>query len=170
MKGTQAVRRIVISDACVLINFLHVDRLDLLLESAAFEVVITDHVRGEVLEDTQREKLDRAVEGRKLLEVQITDPVELSLFASLSGFLGNGEAAALAVAERRGWMIATDERGRTLTEIVKRLGSERLRTTPAIIVQCIRSGAISVPQADAIKERLEALRFRMPFRSFADLA
>jgi len=83
--------------------------------------------------------------------------------------MGKGEAACLAMAEARGWMIASDEKKRFRREVTARLGLERLVTTAGLFVIAIRAGVISVEEADQAKEILERHRFRMAFRSFREL-
>jgi hypothetical protein len=53
--------------------------------------------------------------------------------------------------------------------VVERLGEQRLLTTPGILLASIRAGQLTVDEADRIKQRLEALRFRMSFDSFGEL-
>jgi hypothetical protein len=50
-----------------------------------------------------------------------------------------------------------------------RLGSGRILNTPGLYLLCIRSGLITVEEADAAKATLEQRRFRMVFASFRDL-
>ena len=84
--------------------------------------------------------------------------------------MGSGEAACLAMAETRGWLIAPDEKRRFRREVIARLGEGRLVTTAGLFVIAIRAGAISVEEADHVKEVLERHRFRIAFRSFRELA
>ena len=162
-------RAIVVCDACVLINFLIVNRLDFLSRNPDYRFVITEHVVDEVTESDQRKLLGRALEGGEIEQVDLTGPEGLSLFAELAAVLGSGEAAAIALAITGNWAIATDERGKTLREIETRLGKERLLTTPGILLQAIQNGTLTVEGADEIKTALEDRRFKMSFSSFADL-
>ena len=74
--------RVVVTDANVLINFMHVGRLSLCAELPNLEFVVPDHVRH----------------------------------------LGRGEAACLVLAEKNGWTVASDEKGRFRREAVARIG------------------------------------------------
>lgn len=56
-----------------------------------------------------------------LTELEITDPAEVALYDELRRFLGDGEAACLAVAATRRWVIAADEKRRLRREIFYRL-------------------------------------------------
>jgi predicted nucleic acid-binding protein len=91
-------RRIVVADANVLINLMHVSRLDMCAQLRGYEFVVPDHVREEVTEPAQRAALDDAV-ARGVLRVEaITDLNAVALFAELTVRIGRGEAACLAIA------------------------------------------------------------------------
>jgi hypothetical protein len=75
----------------------------------------------------------------------------------------------LALAHSRGWLVASDEKGRFRREVLARLGQGRLLTTPGLFVLAIRAGAISIAEADNAKAILENHRFRMTFASFRDV-
>ena len=169
MESAPDRRAIVVCDACVLINFLVVDRMDLLTRHLDYRFVVTEHAKAEVTDPVQHERLLTVIESRELEQADLTDPESLAVFAKLSAVLGGGEAAAIALAAERNWAIATDELGRTFREVESRLGEGRLLTTPGILLQAIRNGALPVEEADEIKARLEAHRFKMNFASFADL-
>ncbi len=169
MQKTPDRRAVVVCDACVLINFLIVGRVDLLLQSPEHRFVVTEHVIAEVTEPDQRKILKVALEQGEIEQVDLTGSQGLSIFAELTAVLGSGEAAAIALAVERNWAIATDEKGRTLREIESRLGGGRLLTTPGILLQAIRKGVLTAEQADDIKRKLEERRFKMSFSSFADL-
>jgi hypothetical protein len=85
--------------------------------------------------------------------------------------LGRGESAAIAVAAKRGWVIATNELGRTRRAVHERVGYNRLINTPGWILTCIRNGSLTVAEADAIKDDLQAQgqSFPLAFDSFGDL-
>lgn len=161
-------RGLVISDTCILINFLRVGRLDLLCRHKSYRIVITEHIRAEITDAQQAEEIEAAIAAGEIEEITVTDVAELALFAALSAVLGRGEAAALAVAVNRNWVIATDEGRRTRREIENRLGKGHLITTPGLLLKSIQNGDLTVAEADAIKAQLAAHRFIMNFASFAD--
>ncbi len=169
MERAQDGRIYVVTDTCVLINFMRVDRLDLLCRHRDYRVMITEHVRGEVTDPRQASDLASAVSAGEIEETAVTDPAEIALYASLNAFLGRGESASIAVAARRNWTVATDEGHRTRREILNRLGEGRLVTTPGILLKCILNGDLTTAEADAIKARLAAHRFIMNFASFSDI-
>jgi len=96
----------------------------------------------------------------------ITAQHELVRYVELRQVVGRGEAACLALAESREWLIASDEKRRFRREVLACLGDGRLVTTPGLFVLAIRAGAISVEEADEAKAILERNRFRMGFSSF----
>lgn len=168
-QATPNAIRIVVTDANVLINLIHVDRLDLLAKLPGYEFVVPDHVIEEITAPDQRLRLDDALTNAWLRRESIVDVPEITLFADLHRILGAGEAACLAIATSRGWYVASDEKGAFRREALARLGQGRLLTTPGLLLMAIRGGVLSVEDADSIKLTLEQNRFRLPFRSFAEL-
>lgn len=117
---------VVVSDANVLINLMHAGRLDLLGSLPAFEFVVPDHVIAEITVPGQRQALHIALTRGALRQQSMTDPRELATYAGLRCIMGSGEAACLALAEARGWLIASDEKRRFRREVIARLGEGRL--------------------------------------------
>jgi predicted nucleic acid-binding protein len=58
---TTDAHTIVVTDANVLINLMHVTRLDMCARLPGYEFVIPDHVREEITDATQRPVVDDAV-------------------------------------------------------------------------------------------------------------
>jgi predicted nucleic acid-binding protein len=164
-----AVRRIVVTDANVLINLMHVSRLGLLGRIPGHEFVVPDHVREEVMVPDHRASVDRAIDDGWLKLEPIIDLDAIATFAELIEHLGRGEAACIAIAAQRGWSVASDEKRRFRREAVARLGADRLLGTAELFVLAIEAGLLTVEQADADKLVLEHRRFRMSFASFREL-
>jgi predicted nucleic acid-binding protein len=165
--GPQALR--VVTDACVLINFGLVDRLDLLGGLVGFDFLLPEPVLAEIRRPDLQQRLQRALERGQLHLIEFGDFETLSVFAELRRVMGRGEAACLAVAAARGWLVASDERRAFLRTAQQRLGSGRILNTPGLFVLAIRAGLITVAEADDAKRRLEEQRFRMRFSSFRDI-
>jgi predicted nucleic acid-binding protein len=159
--GTPA--RIVVADANVIINLIHAEHLALLAAIPPYEFVIPDNVLSEITKTAQRAALEAAINAGYLVGATITEPAELASYAELRQVNGKGEAACLALAHSRGWLIASDEKGRFRREVFARLGEGRLVTTPGLFVLAIRAGAISIAEADHAKAILENHRFRLTF-------
>lgn len=160
---------IVVTDANLLINLIHVGRLLLLGQLPGHRFVVPDAVVAEVSFDDQRAQLTAAVAAGAVSLCPLTDMSGLSLFAQFRTVMGAGEAACLALAEVNGWHVASDEKRRFRREVTARLGKDRLLTTASIYVLAIRAGLLSVAEADADKDVLASRRFLMKLKSFSDL-
>jgi predicted nucleic acid-binding protein len=161
--------RVVVTDANVLINLMHVSRLGLLGKIPNHEFVVPEHVREEVAIPEQRAALDAAIsEGWLKLEA-INDLGALTVFTELTASMGRGEAACIAIAAKEGWFIASDEKRRFLREAEARVGAGRVITTVSVFVLAIKAGLLTVEDADADKVTLESKRFNVSFTSFREL-
>jgi predicted nucleic acid-binding protein len=164
-----STRRVVVTDANVLINLIHVGRLDLLGKLSGYAFAVPEHVFLEVTHPDQAQALQAAVDAGHVSRETMTDPAELALYARHRQIMGRGEAACLAMAEHRGWLVAGDERGAFLRTAHERLGANRLLNTPGLLVLAIRTSVITVEEADQIKAILAQNRFVMKFASFKDV-
>lgn len=161
--------RVIVTDANVLINLMHVHRLGLLGRIPGHEFVVPDHVREEITEPGNRALLEGAFR-RGILKLELlTDLDAILVFAELIQHIGRGEAACIALAAKHGWSIASDEKRRFRREAVARLGEARLVGTPEVFVLAIRAGLLTSDDADADKRVLEQHRFKMSFVSFREL-
>lgn len=164
-----APKRVVVTDANIIINLIHAGRLPLLGALQQYEFAVPEDVVYEIAVPSQREALEAAITGGLLRRETITAQHELARYAELRQVGGRGEAACLTMAESRGWLIASDEKRRFRREVLARLGPGRIVTTPGLFVLAIRAGVISVEEADDAKTVLERNRFRMGFRSFREV-
>ena len=160
---------IVIADTSVIINLCHTCHLLLLGKTSAFEFLVPDEVIAEITEPGQQRALGEALAAGALRKHSISSPEELGTFAELTQILGTGEAACLAVAENRNWLVACDEKRLFLREARKRLGSDRILNTAGLYVFWIRAGIVDVTEADNAKAILESHRFKLAFSSFRDV-
>ncbi|MEB2312416.1 MAG: hypothetical protein OZ921_08525 [Sorangiineae bacterium] len=161
--------RIVVTDANVLINLMHVSRLGLLAKIPNHEFVVPEHVREEITIPEQRTTLDAAV-SEGWLKIEIIDDLEaITVFAELIEHIGRGEAACIAVAAQKGWFIASDEKKRFHREAIARVGAGHILTTIDVFVLAIKAGLLSIEDADADKLTLEGRRFKVSFPSFREL-
>ena len=170
------VRAIVVADTSVLINFLRIDRMDLIAAHPA-SFVATDHVAAEIA-DTYPEQQVRyaaALNAAQITERRIDNPVELEMFLRLAakGRLGAGERAAIAVALNRGCALAIDDSRairRALEEAALGENALSILRTQDIVVELIRKGVVSVEAADAIHvDWATNHRFKLKIASFQDL-
>lgn len=160
---------VVLTDTSVLINFLHLDRLDLLGKLPGYEFQVPDHVVEEIRDPVLRGRMEEGLRSGVLSVPSITDLVEIESYARFHRTLGQGEAACLAVAVCRGCYVASDDRGAFRRAVTEGIGKERIITTPDLIVLTIRTGLASVEVADGWKVTLEENRFRMRFASFREI-
>lgn len=159
---------VVVTDANVLINFAHIDRLALLGELGAFRLKLPAEVLEEIVDPAQRGAVDAAIAAGSL-ELLVVDELDaLALFADLRDLMGRGEAACLALAATKGYHLASDEKKRFRRKAIELIGEARILQTEDLILQAIRCGQISVAEADGYKAVLEANRYTMPFKSFAE--
>ena len=148
---------------------MHVSRLDLLRSLPGHEFVVPDHVREEITNPDQRAALDAAIDAGTVKLESITDLDVLATFTVLIAHIGRGESACIAIAAKRGWSIASDEKRRFRREAEARLGGERILGTVELFVLAIEAGLITVEQADADKLALESRKFKVSFTSFREL-
>jgi predicted nucleic acid-binding protein len=121
--------RVVLTDASVLINFLHLGRLDLLNSLPGYVFMVPDHVLEEISDPKQREHLETGIRSGFLTILSITDLEEIESYAQFHRTLGQGESACLAVALRRRYFVASDERGVFRRTSTAAIGRERILTT-----------------------------------------
>lgn len=160
-----ATTSVVITDSSVIVNLCHTGHVGLLGSIAGFDFVVSDEVIAEITNSAQRSVLGAALSDGTLGRASLSSPEELGIYADLAQTLGSGEAACLALALQRGWLVACDERRAFLREARNRLGDGRILNTAGIYVLWIQQGLLTVEQADSAQRILETHRFRLPFRS-----
>lgn len=163
------MNRVVVTDANILINLIHIGRLDLLGKLAGFEFVVPPEVVQEISEPSQVAAFTTALNQGFLREEILIEIPALRLYAELVATLGKGEAACLSLAVTNGWMIASDERRKFRREVLARLGPDRLLNTPGLLFLAIRLGALSIAEADAALQILAGRRFKVKLKSFREL-
>lgn len=161
--------QVVISDTSVLLNFMHIERLDLLENLPGYAFHVSEHVVAEVTRPDQAALLAASLEAGKIQLVTMQDATEISRYAELRHFLGDGEAATLAIAEKRGWMVACDEKKRFRREAEASIGAKRILNTVSLFVLAILKDRLTIAEADVLKDRLAKRRYRINIGSFAEL-
>lgn len=167
----------VVADTSILINFLRIDRMDLIAQYPEC-FIATNHVADEIADiyPNQQARYAAALSAGHITEETVDDPEEVALFLRLgkSRRLGAGERSAIAVALRRGYTLAMDD-NRALNRAIREAGlfsDQSLRSirTQDIIVTLIGTGALNVDEADAIKDTwADHHRFRLKIASFGEL-
>jgi hypothetical protein len=163
---------VVITDTSVLVNFLCIDRMDLIARHS-HRFMITGHVMEEITDHypQQQARLNAALAEGTLEVVAVSADAELDIFRTLSetGRLGAGESAAIACAIANNYEIAIDDRAAT-NQARQLMPDLVVLGTQDIIVDLIRSGQLEVADADQIKAIwADQHRFRLAIVSFGEL-
>jgi predicted nucleic acid-binding protein len=162
-------RLLVVADSSFLINFLVVDRMDILRRLPKFRFHVVNHVRAEIRYESQRARLQAATEGGGVTEIEVTEPAEILLYDEFRKFLGDGESASLAVAVSRRWVIAADEKGRFRRGLFIRLGEDYLLDTLGALLTAIEADVITVAHAETLRTQLQEHRVQMDSTPFDQL-
>lgn len=161
----------VVVDTSVLINFLCIDRMDL-IAAHSHSFTVTEHVAVEVKNyySDERSRLDNAFKSSALREerVEARTLAAISSSSATSERLGLGERSAIALAISKGWKLAIDDR-RAAKESLEISPTLDVITTQDLVVSMIRENLLSIAEADGIKH-LWSTRYRFHLRidSFAD--
>ena len=163
---------IIVTDTSVLINFLRIDRTDL-IAGHSHDFLATDHVAAEISDHypDQQQRFAEALRAGVISETRATMPEELQLFESLftTGRLGAGECSAIALAVHRGYILAIDDR-LAIRHARKADASLRILATQDLMVSMIREGLLEVEEPDRIKRDWATRhRFRLRLDSFREL-
>ena len=162
-----------IIDSSTLVNFLKIDRTDLLAGHPAYRFIVVDAVQDEVTKHygDQVARLDAAFAAGHLIRDQLpeaTDPAELAAYAAMASIkIGVGERAAIAAARARNLPLAMDDE-----RAWKRAGAGLARMdTLTLMVALVTAGVIDVASADAVKVDWEQKHkfVKKHFASFAEL-
>ncbi|MBK8229362.1 MAG: hypothetical protein IPK72_01995 [Candidatus Eisenbacteria bacterium] len=168
--GKDRPSKLVLVDSSVLLSFLNIDRVDLLGRLPGYTFLITDHVRGEVLNhyEEQLSRLGAAIREGWLRETRVEAPAEFETFLELfrPRVLGVGECSAIAAAFHRGMALAIDDKG-ARKAAAKLSAKIQILETKELVYLAIDAGILAVEEADAIKGDWETNhRFKLPFASF----
>lgn len=142
----------VVLDTSVLLNFVKLDRLEL-LGRVGTPVAVPDQVLGEVLVPTQRQAVAAAMKRHLLRPLRGMAPEELAWFARFrrDDRIGADECAVLAVAAHRGWTAALQDREAQAAGR-RRRPSLRYCETEDLLLALIRSGALGRREARRMLE------------------
>ena len=101
----------------------------------------------------------------------MTDPEEVETFAKLTALesFGNGECACIAVALHRSYTLAIDDK-KAIKQARLSCPTISIATTEDLMVSMIKSGLITVSEADAIKDEwASSYKFKLKINSFSGL-
>jgi predicted nucleic acid-binding protein len=153
--------RDVATDTSLLLNFLRIDRADILRLLPGFRFRILNHVVNEVTQEPHATRLGIALEQAHVVEFELTDLDAIADYDALRATLGDGEAATIAAAARLGWVVGMDEKGRAKREAVARVGEQNLLNTPGILIHAVRVGLMALDEAEQIRLDLAAHSYQI---------
>jgi predicted nucleic acid-binding protein len=154
----------IVCDISIIVNFLKINRLDL-LDSCSHTFWVSDHVHQEITIDypAQQQLFLSTLEKSSIQKIAVEDPQELDLFIELmkNGQLGAGECATIAVAFHRGYFLAIDDR-----QAIKRaellMTPARILRTQDIVVEMVNENLLSDESAEELLQDLDTYhRFKL---------
>jgi predicted nucleic acid-binding protein len=160
---------VVVTDANVIINLLHIGQLTILGSLPPYRFCIPSEVLAEILDPAQQATVRTCIEAGHIEEIVVNNMAALSLFADLRDMMGRGEAACLALATTSGFYIASDEKRRFRRRAIELIGEARIFRTEDILIEAIHRNQITVQEADGYKSILAANSYALPFESFAEI-
>lgn len=154
----------VIFDTMVISNFAKAGQLELLRKMYPVKACCSGFVVAEVLRGFRQghndlEALVRLLSDGWPRQEDLSTPAERQLYASISVSLGDGESSCLALAARRGYVFACDDR--QARSEAGRLGVP-LTGTVGILVKAVRVGSIDLKKANTVLKRMIADGFYAP--------
>ncbi len=163
---------ILVTDTSVLVNFLRIDRMEL-LGGLPCRLLVTDHAASELTDfyPEQVERYEAALAIGHIEACTVTDETALDIFGRLTGTtrLGIGESATIAHAMVTGAGVAIDDR-RAINEAQRLAEGLVIVRTADLMVRMIQRAMLTIEEADAIKDDWAANhRFRIPVASFAGM-
>jgi len=162
----------IVFDTCVISNFALAGALGIPERLCRDRAYITEFVAAEILRGIQSgharlEAVPKAARAGWLKETGLRSGQEKGLFETLSVSLGLGEASSIAVAKRRGFRFASDDR--VARAEAARLGVP-LTGTLGILVKAVRRGVCDLRTADAYLGKMIEAGFFSPVRSLREIA
>lgn len=139
--------------------------------------ITTSAVADEITYRGQKSRYKAAVSSGYIDEQRFDDPSELNEYARLDGLsdgrLGSGELSIIAVAVKRNYRMAMEDR-RAIKTVMKQYGitenSGRILLTQDIIVELIRKKILTLEEAEVIRTDWEINRiFTLNISSFEEL-
>jgi hypothetical protein len=168
----------IVLDACMTISFGNAASLNL-IDGLRFErVCISARARAEVIRDPARAAMEASIATGRLSVVAIdlenaAEQDALRKFDARAAFRGRGDAEVLALAECRGYIVASDERAMR-SVVLTQWGSGRLAGTADFIVWAVREGRLDIAEAEGALAHLDSgagvlAQLRRQGRTLADL-
>lgn len=156
-------------DTVTLSNFLLSESMYLIENRYTQKAIITDQVLDELsagyIKYPVLKTIDAFIE-EKVFSICNMSQKERRVYVELNGQLGKGEASCIAVADKQGWVVVTDDKAarRVCTQI-----GVAVTGTIGIIKANLLDGRISASQANIILQKMTDFGFYSPVRKIDDL-
>jgi predicted nucleic acid-binding protein len=142
----------IVFDSCVLSNFALAKAIPVLERLYSRSAFVTDFVAAEIMRGIQKgyaglECIKSSLQAGRIRETVLETDAEKDLFEKSSVSLGLGEASSIAVAKKRGWTFASDDR------LARKEASSigvRLTGTIGILVKAIKIKHLTIKEADEV--------------------
>ncbi len=132
------------------------NQLPILPELKQYKFLTPNHVMVEVHRRSQRLKLRKAIKAGWFEEFEITDMVEIELYAQYRTRFGSGESACMAAAVTHGWIVASDERA-VKRETSARLGPGNFLGMKDILEIAVKAKVLEQARFNELCQRFEFL-------------
>jgi predicted nucleic acid-binding protein len=147
-------------DACLIITFGSVERLELLIEAPVGRVIVAARAFAEVKRPPARDLLRTAVSEDRIHReaIDLERQAEQEAFARFNGrpaFRNRGEAEVLALALTRNYIVGSDERP-VQTAAIQELGRQRVAGSLDILIWALRDRRLSLAEAEALVDELDS--------------
>lgn len=159
MTEAPAGDRNVATDTSLLLNFLRIDRMDILGALPGFRFRILNHGVNEVTQEPHRTRLREALDQGHIVEFELTELTAIADYDALRQVLGDGEAATIAAAGHEQCVVGMDEIARAKREAIARVGEQNLLNTPGVLVHAVRVGLLTLEEAEQIRLDLAAQNY-----------
>ncbi len=156
-------------DAVTLSNFLLSDSMYLIENRYSQKAIVTDQVLDELSAGYLKYPVLKTIDAfikEKVFSICNMSQKEREIFVELNGQLGRGEASCIAVADKQGWVVVTDDRA------ARRVCAQKdvaVTGTIGIIKANLFDSRISVSQANIILQKMTDFGFYSPVRKIDDL-
>ena len=155
----------IICDTAIIVNFLKINRIDL-LDRSSHTFLVSDHVQQEIALDypAQLKRFQKALKKSIIQKIPGEDSEEFDLFAALfkTGQLSVCESATLAAAAYRGYSLATDD-SQVIDQAELLMAPNRILRTQNIVVALINENLLTDESADQLLDAWATnLRFKHP--------
>ncbi|HMV86852.1 MAG TPA: PIN domain-containing protein [Blastocatellia bacterium] len=168
-----------ILDSCVLINLLASEEIEEILRSSGKECRICVVVEKESFylrpDDPQEElfdsiKLEPLIKSGILSLCDIESSQEATLYVDYASRLGDGEAMSLAIAESRGYVLATDDRKARRIFIESGNDPDSLISTSDLVRTWVDSQSVSPAKLKSVLMNIQHKAHFFPSRKDSNFA